>query len=76
MHIEDESDAGEERLDEQKEMKVKIPVQYHLNLHSLKVLTGKNISTAVTEAVKLYFQEVADEDMDGVPAGGDASPDT
>lgn len=64
MHIENDGDS-EERLEEEKEMKVKIPVQYHLNLHSLKVLTGKNISTAVTEAIQLYFQEMSDEDVDG-----------
>lgn len=68
MHIEEDGDS-EERLEEEKEMKVKIPVQYHLNLHSLKVLTGKNISTAVTEAIQLYFQEMSDEDVDGVSAG-------
>lgn len=71
MHIEEDGE-GDQRLEEEKEMKVKIPVQYHLNLHSLKVLTGKNISTAVTEAIQLYFQEMSDEDVDGVPAG-DAS---
>ena len=39
-----------------KEVKVKIPVSYHVRLHSMKVLTGKPISDAVTEALEAYFQ--------------------
>ncbi|HET6405491.1 MAG TPA: hypothetical protein VFH78_12665 [Candidatus Thermoplasmatota archaeon] len=38
-----------------KEVKVKIPVSYHVRLHSMKVLTGKPISDAVTEALEAYF---------------------
>lgn len=38
-----------------KEVKVKIPVGYHVKLHSMKVLTGKAISDAVTEALEVYF---------------------
>ena len=38
-----------------KEVKVKIPVGHHVKLHSMKVLTGKQISDAVTEALDLYF---------------------
>lgn len=40
----------------QKEVKVKIPVSFHVKLHSMKVLTGKQISDAVTEALEVYFQ--------------------
>lgn len=39
-----------------KEVKVKIPVSYHIKLHSMKVLTGKQISDAITEALQVYFQ--------------------
>ena len=39
-----------------KEVKVKIPMSYHVRLHSMKVLTGKPISDAVTEALEAYFQ--------------------
>jgi hypothetical protein len=42
-------------LDRVKEVKVKIPVSYHIKLHSMKVLTGKQISDAVTEALEVYF---------------------
>ncbi len=40
-----------------KEVKVKIPVNYHIKLHSMKVLTGKPISDAVTEALEAYFAD-------------------
>lgn len=38
-----------------KEVKVKIPMSYHVRLHSMKVLTGKPISDTVTEALEAYF---------------------
>jgi hypothetical protein len=38
-----------------KEVKVKIPINYHIKLHSMKVLTGKPISDTVTEALEAYF---------------------
>ena len=39
-----------------REMKVRIPSDYYMKLHSLKLLTGTQISEAVTEALKIYFQ--------------------
>ncbi len=48
-------------LDELKEVKVKIPMGHHVKLHSMKVLTGKQISNAVTEALDLYFEEMPDD---------------
>ena len=39
----------------EKEVKVKIPMGHHVKLHSVKVLTGKPISEAVSEALDLYF---------------------
>ena len=38
-----------------KEVKVRIPVGHHVRLHSMRVLTGKGISDAVTEALDAYF---------------------
>ena len=38
-----------------KEVKVKIPMSHHVRLHSMKVLTGKQISDTVTEALNEYF---------------------
>jgi hypothetical protein len=42
-------------IDRVKEVKVKIPLNYHIKLHSMKVLTGKAISDTVTEALEAYF---------------------
>jgi len=42
-------------IEQVKEVKVKIPVNYHIKLHSMKVLTGKPISDTVTEALEAYF---------------------
>ncbi|HUR67757.1 MAG TPA: hypothetical protein VM370_00800 [Candidatus Thermoplasmatota archaeon] len=46
-----------------KEVKVKIPVSHHIKLHSMKVLTGKQISDAITEALDAYFASQRPEDM-------------
>ena len=46
-----------------KEVKVKIPVSHHIKLHSMKVLTGKQISDAITEALDAYFANQRIEDM-------------
>jgi hypothetical protein len=73
--------SGEEKLlindrkedpNRAKEVKVKIPVGYHIKLHSMKVLTGKPISDAVTEALEAYFAtrhfDLA-HDLKGIPDG-------
>jgi hypothetical protein len=38
-----------------KEIKVKIPVGYHIKLHTLKVLKGQSISDTVEIALQKYF---------------------
>jgi len=45
-------------LERVKEVKVKIPINYHIKLHSMKVLTGKAISDTVTEALDAYFLQM------------------
>lgn len=52
MYIEPKKSDSEIR-----EMKVRIPSDYYMKLHSLKLLTGKQISEAVTEALEMYFTE-------------------
>ena len=37
------TDAATSRVEEEKDLKVRIPVRHHLRLHSIKVLTGKQI---------------------------------
>jgi uncharacterized Fe-S cluster-containing radical SAM superfamily protein len=54
MYIEPEKDEDEEEI---REMKVRIPSDFYMKLHSLKLLTGKQISEAVTEALDMYFTE-------------------
>lgn len=41
-----------------KELKVNIPVKYHLQLHSLKVLEGRHIHGVVEEALEAYFSTI------------------
>lgn len=52
-----------ERPDSGKEIKVKIPVGYHIKLHTLKVLKGQSISDTVEIALEKYFQTHAFPDM-------------
>jgi len=46
-----------------KEIKVKIPVGYHIKLHTLKVLKGQSISDTVEIALEKYFQTHPFPDM-------------
>lgn len=41
-----------------KELKVNVPVKYHLQLHSLKVMEGKQIHAVVQEALDRYFESL------------------
>lgn len=50
-----------ENCDEEKEIKVKIPVEYHVKLHTLKVLKGQNISSTVEKALMRYFDILSDD---------------
>ena len=43
-----------------KELKVHIPVKYHLQLHQLKVLQGHQIHSVIEEALDLWFQKIND----------------
>ncbi len=52
MYIERNKEDAEIR-----EMKVRIPSDFYMKLHSLKLLTGTQISEAVTEALALYFEQ-------------------
>lgn len=40
-----------------KDLKVRLPVHYHMKLQTLKILKGKNMSDSLCEALDLYFQE-------------------
>jgi hypothetical protein len=43
------------KQDRMKELKVHVPVKYHLQLHSMKVLEGRQIHLMVQEALDQYF---------------------
>lgn len=71
MYIQNDGEDGEET--EMKEIKVKIPVDYHWKLHTLKLTTDAYISEMVRDALGGYFGEVFDSDEDGETA---ESPET
>lgn len=50
------------RLSEGKEIKVKIPLDYHIKLHTLKVLKGQSISDTVEAALHQYFDTSPDNE--------------
>lgn len=67
-----DEDAGE--LDRLRALKVKIPVRQHIQLRTLKVLTGKNLSQTVREALGRYFEDLEGFDPDAaapLDTGGD-----
>lgn len=47
------------KLEGVREMKVKIPLRLHISLHSLKLLSGRQISDIVTEALQNYLATTA-----------------
>ncbi|HEV8358874.1 MAG TPA: hypothetical protein VGR28_00310 [Candidatus Thermoplasmatota archaeon] len=49
------------RLAEAKEIKVKIPLDFHIKLHTLKVLKGQSISDTVEIALGRYFSALTVE---------------
>lgn len=53
--------ADDEKM---KEIKVKIPTEYHWKLHTLKLTSGVHISEVVRYALGDYFGEVFDGDQE------------
>lgn len=49
------------KLGEPKEIKVKIPLDFHVKLHTLKVLKGQSISDTVELALQKYFNDFGGE---------------
>lgn len=50
-----------------RELKFKVPSEYQRKLYGLKIVTGKNLSQLVTEAVGAYLMEL-EETVDLDPA--------
>jgi hypothetical protein len=59
----DEYQVGKksDRLTEDKEIKVKIPLDYHIRLHTVKVVKGQNISATVKAALAHYFESLQEQ---------------
>lgn len=51
-----------ELLKGDKEIKVKIPLEFHIKLHTLKVLKGQSISSTVEHALTRYFEKLSTMD--------------
>lgn len=62
----------QEAMDEDKEIKVKIPLNYHIKLHTVKVVKGQNISDTVKQALEHYFTSLRVEQ--GAPAAAAVAP--
>jgi hypothetical protein len=50
---------------ELKEMKVKVPLEYHIKLHGLKLLNNQSISKSVEMALRKYFAELESPENGG-----------
>jgi hypothetical protein len=55
-------------LDAIKELKVKLPLRFHVKLHSMKLLSGKTMASAVGEALEAYFANAATELVEAASA--------
>ncbi|MGQ0535591.1 MAG: hypothetical protein ACT4PT_05925 [Methanobacteriota archaeon] len=68
MEPEEEPDAAHEA----RELKVRLPLSYHLRLHRIKVVNRKRMADVVREALDLYFERFPDSslaDPDAQPRG-------
>lgn len=52
----------DEKLDEDRQVKVTVPAETLIKLHSVKILTGKNLSEQVADALEGYFDLVEEEE--------------
>ena len=63
-------------LSEPRTVKVTLPIELHLRLHSLKILSGTSISKAVEDALRLYLDATAAGARGAAGKRGDASDGT
>lgn len=54
-------------MTDDKEIKVRIPLDYHIKLHTVKVVSGVPISDTVKDALEAYFAELKEEDQKTAP---------
>lgn len=53
---------------ELKEMKVKVPIEFHIKLHGLKLLKNQSISRSVELALSKYFTELEGTPLESTAA--------
>lgn len=41
--------------EDERPLRINLPLRYHMELHRLKLLSGKRMATVVAEALELYF---------------------
>lgn len=58
--MQDIVEAHDDKLDEDRQLKVTVPTEVLIQLHSVKILTGKNMSEQVREALGDYFEVVGE----------------
>lgn len=60
-------------LSESKTLKVALPTRLHIRLHQVKILSGKNISDTVQDALEAYLDDAgpAQGNSDGEEGDGD-----
>lgn len=46
-----------ERADERRDLKVSLPVQQHIHLRALKILTGETLSKITEDALDRYLDD-------------------
>lgn len=57
-------------LDRTKPVKVSLPLKQHIDLHRVKVLTGKTMSETVQDALEMYLETVRDDGSDAIGRTG------
>lgn len=62
MTIQDARVDDDEKKQEPRQLKVTVPTEVLIRLHSLKILTGRNISDQVEEALYDYFDGLSDDE--------------
>lgn len=63
---------GSEEFDPErtKPVKVSLPLKQHIDLHKVKVLTGKTMSETVQDALEMYLETIQDEGVDATGRTG------
>jgi len=59
-------------FEQDKEIKVRIPLDYHIKLHTVKVVSGTAISDTVKAALESYFEDIQKENAPATTV--DATP--